>query len=133
MPKYKFKVVLPPQVIYEEEAATVEEAQCAADQRWFADGWHRTHPECPLQLTTEEAPVLHHSKELLRSLGSLVQKSAYVGAEERFAAKQSKTLLELQENTQKYQEVLAEMQTALRRHQLELEEEVKLVAAHQSK
>lgn len=133
MPKFKFKVVFPPQVIYEVEAKDLMEARVAANQLWFKAGWYRVRPACPLQPATEEIPLIHSEKELIRSLDGLMQTSLYMDPQGRYSVKRLTTLRKIQESTGKYQERLAEMQVTLKQRRLALDKEVEHVASMETK
>lgn len=133
MQKYRFKVVFPPQVVYEVEAKSLEDARVVATQLWFKGGWHKVRPVCPIQHTTDEVPDTHNEKELIRSLDGIVQVSPHMDMKERFAPTRLETLCRLQEKLQQYQELLEEMQTGLERRRVELDVEVGLVESNQSK
>lgn len=133
MPKHKFKVVLPPEVSYEIEADSPEAAKAEAEQRWFKDGRYRVRPACPLRYSTETVPVIGRENELVRQLDGLLQSRHHLGMKERCSASRLKVLRKVQEKMLEYQELLLEMQTVLKSRRMLLEDEVQMVAAHQSK
>jgi hypothetical protein len=132
VPIFKYRVKFPLEVIYEIEADTEEKALYEANQLWFENGWYRTHPECPLELVTEETPAPGYEvKELLQELDELEQASLPMAPKERYSVKRLEELQELRKKTKRLTALLEELLMVVYGRGKTLDKEIEVIVAVQ--